>query len=78
MNPAKRDIMADLYKHGIKKMPAGEMNIGAAVEGSASSEGSAARVEMKPFTWETWDMPTYHERLKPSYYILKDAFTKYE
>ena len=64
--------MADLYKHGIKKMPAGEMNIGAAVEGSAS------RVEMKPFTWETWDMPTYHERLKPSYYILKDAFTKYE
>ena len=78
MNTARREIMADLYKHGIKKIPSGEMSIGAAVEGSASSEGSAARVEMKPFTWETWDMPTYHERLKPSYYILKDAFTKYE
>ena len=78
MNPARREIMADLYKHGIKKIPSGEMSIGAAVEGSASSEGSPARVEMKPFTWETWDMPTYHERLKPSYYILKDAFSKYE
>ncbi|MGK0699303.1 hypothetical protein ACR3I8_06960 [Priestia flexa] len=26
------------------------------------------------YTWETWQEPTYHERLKSSYYILQDTF----
>ncbi len=29
---------------------------------------------MSPYTWDNWDMPTYHERLKQSYYILKDKY----
>lgn len=71
MNPAKRDIMDNLYKSGIRKKTAGAMSIGAQTE-----SGSQATVQMQPFTWETWDLPLYHERLKPSYYILKDAFSK--
>lgn len=30
--------------------------------------------EMKLYSWKEWDTPTYHERLKPSYEILKNAF----
>jgi hypothetical protein len=34
-------------------------------------------IELSPFTWENWHLPTYHERLKQSYYIVKDAFGLY-
>lgn len=30
--------------------------------------------DMNIFSWKEWEMPTYHERLKPSYYIMRDAF----
>lgn len=29
---------------------------------------------MKFYYWNKWEVPTYHERLKPSYYILKKTF----
>ncbi|MGF7058965.1 hypothetical protein [Brassicibacter mesophilus] len=29
------------------------------------------------YSWESWDVPTYHERLKKSYYIIKDLFEKF-
>lgn len=29
---------------------------------------------MGAFNLKTWDMPTYHERLKQSYYVLKAKF----
>lgn len=29
---------------------------------------------LMPFTYESWSMPSYHERLKQSYYIIKDTF----
>ena len=31
-------------------------------------------VTLMPYTYESWSMPTYHERLKQSYYIVKDTF----
>ena len=31
-------------------------------------------IGMEYYSWEPWSVPTFHERLKPSYYILKDAF----
>lgn len=30
-----------------------------------------------PFTWNNWHMPTYHERLKQSYFIVQESFKKY-
>ncbi|GGF61956.1 hypothetical protein GCM10010912_03870 [Paenibacillus albidus] len=30
--------------------------------------------EMSRYTWETWDLPLYQERLKKSYYILQELF----
>jgi len=30
-----------------------------------------------PFTWDHWGMPTYHERLKQSYDVIKEQFKKY-
>lgn len=33
---------------------------------------------MEFYHWNEWNEPTYHERLKPSYYILKKAFDEIE
>lgn len=31
---------------------------------------------MKDYTWDNWNYPAYHERLKQSYYILKDCYAE--
>ena len=30
----------------------------------------------KPYSWKTWDEPLYRERLKKSYYVIKEYFGK--
>lgn len=73
MDPSTKSIMGDFYKNkSIKAEKAEGIYIGAGIvkNGMASNE----IIKMGYYTWSGWDMPTYHERLKPSYYILKDAF----
>lgn len=50
--------------------------IGAAVV----KEGQAYDIPigMGYYTWKTWIMPTYHERLKKSYYLLQETFKDIE
>ncbi len=38
--------------------------------------GRMTKESMKMYTWEPWDKPLYEERLKQSYYIVKEAFTR--
>lgn len=38
------------------------------------SGGQLLLNDMADFTWNTWEFPTYHERLKQSYYILQKLF----
>lgn len=30
-------------------------------------------MSLAPYTWDNWGLPTYHERLKQSYYIVQEA-----
>ncbi|MCV2232054.1 hypothetical protein [Paracholeplasma manati] len=34
-------------------------------------------MSLAPYTWDNWGLPTYHERLKQSYYIVQDTFRIY-
>ncbi|WP_246628257.1 hypothetical protein [Paenibacillus oenotherae] len=38
------------------------------------SEGQLLQKDMAEYSWNTWEVPTYHERLKQSYYILQNLF----
>lgn len=38
------------------------------------SNGILPAKDMFTYQWDKWEMPRYHERLKKSYYILKDLF----
>lgn len=41
-------------------------------------EGTLNVDHFERFEWDKWDEPTYHERLKQSYYIIQDAFGRYK
>jgi hypothetical protein len=75
MDPSSKMIMDDLHIDGIKAVKTDGIYAGV---GISNNQAMAQKISMNKYSWEPWEMPTYHERLKPSYYILQDAFNKYE
>ena len=74
MDPSTKKIMGDFYKNsGIKPQKVEGFYFGAGIVKQGINSSS---IDMNYFSWNEWDIPTYHERLKPSYYILKEAFKK--
>ena len=73
MDPSSKMIMNDLYISGIKPIKTEGIYAGLI---QLEDGKTLKNTEMKLYSWNEWDMPEYHERLKPSYYILKDAFGK--
>lgn len=71
MDPSSNMIMSDLYKDGIKPVLNDGIYLGTIIKRNNEVIEST---DMKPFKWNGWEAVEYHERLKPSYYILKKAF----
>ena len=73
-DPSEMKIHDDYYEHyGVEHIEIEEMYLGV-TDGSGKE-----RTELKPLVLEGWDgNVTYHERLKKSYYIIKDYWTKGE
>ena len=73
-NPSEMMIHDDYYIHyGVEYIHIDEMYIGAAFLGN--TEG---RISMSSYPLEGWGKEvTYHERLKESYYILKDYWSSH-
>jgi hypothetical protein len=72
MDPSTKMIMDDFYnKNQITPVKIPGLYIGGILtKNNAVTENS----DMEFYNWNEWNVPTYHERLKPSYYILKEAF----
>lgn len=73
MDPSTKAIMGDFYKNKAIKAENIEgiyFGVGLVKNGIADNPP----ITMKYYSWKPWDLPAYHERLKPSYYILQDAF----
>lgn len=75
MDPSEKAAMEDLYKEGIKPVAIEGFYAGLILK---KQDKSMEESDMKLYSWQKWDLPTYHERLKPSYYILKKAFKEME
>lgn len=75
MDPSTKSIMGDFYKHNdIKAEKAEGLYFGATVLDEDTAPVS--KLPMNFYTWADWEVPTYHERLKSSYPIVKDAFDR--
>jgi len=75
MDPSKGKIMDDFNSTGsIKAEDMSKFYFGAEV--LKNNVPSSKLIPMSPYKWKTWILPEYHERLKASYYIMKDAFLK--
>lgn len=72
MDPSTRVIINDFYKNnGIKGESSEGFYFGAGIK--KANEGIEIK-NMGLYKWSTWEKPTYHERLKESYYIIQEVF----
>ncbi len=70
MDPSQKQVVGDLSKETDNITPESVDGIRLGVV----REGYDGTVLMSLFTWEDWEMPVFHERLKESYAILRDYF----
>jgi len=76
--------MGDVYANGIEANAfIDQIHIGALyvdkkekITDSFPSMENNVLEEMQGYKWENWDIPVYEERLKQSYYLVKDLFSK--
>ena len=73
MDPSTKIVMGDFYKNAsIKGQKTEGFYFGAKIIKDSLYDNN--EIEMGYYSWDPWTVPTFHERLKPSYYTLKDAF----
>ena len=73
-DPSSKMIMDNLYKNGIQPIKTNGFYIGGILlDGNKKVIDST---DMNIYSWQEWENPSYHERLKPSYYTMKDALEK--
>ncbi|WEK54065.1 MAG: family 2 glycosyl transferase [Candidatus Cohnella colombiensis] len=76
MDPSQKYVINDMFSQGkITPLQVNGFNVGIArIKGGLAKSEQEQTVSMSEYHWEAWDIPTFHERLKPSYYILKNGF----
>jgi hypothetical protein len=71
MDPSHKIIIDDMHSRGrISPLKIDSLSFGLVKidsEGKMNSNTAA----MSEYTWNSWELPSFHERLKPSYYILQ-------
>lgn len=73
MDPSAKMIMDDFYIDGIKPIKTNGFYTEIIY---MKDENIKNKGEIGFYSWNEWETPVYHERLKQSYYILKDAFKR--
>ena len=87
-DPSTNEIMGDIYQNGLesrKNIDGFNVAIAAYELNDHKSFDSFPRLkknkilkkDMYNYKWDEWNDPIVKERLKDSYYILKDVFSKY-
>lgn len=74
MDPSTKAVMEDF--HQSKEFSSQNVEgfyLGAGIIGKVQIDEA---IGMSFYSWKEWEQPTFHERLKPSYYILQKAFEK--
>ena len=71
-DPSSKMMLSDFYRNrAFEHEPIEGLFIGVSY---VNDPGDPTHIDMASTTWEGWDFPTWHERLKQSYAIVKEAF----
>ncbi|CEP90171.1 Uncharacterised protein [[Clostridium] sordellii] len=74
MDPSTKQIADDFYENfKTKPMKINDINVGVTIK---ENEKLITRIKSTPYKLNGWSVPKYHERLKKSYYILKEELSK--
>ncbi|MDF2903106.1 MAG: hypothetical protein K0S25_744 [Bacillus sp. (in: firmicutes)] len=82
-DPSQRLIMSDFWKNGIvgeQKTDGVKISVLATEKDQTIASfpevvnGQMNGADSYLFQWKEWEQPNYHERLKASYYIMKEAY----
>lgn len=74
MDPSTKTVMGDLHQtQQLTHHRVDQFYFGA---GILKANQATGLIEMNPYAWEEWEQPTFHERLKLSYFILQKAFER--
>ncbi|CEO20873.1 hypothetical protein [Paraclostridium sordellii] len=74
MDPSTQQIADDFYENfKTKPMKINDINVGVTIK---ENEKVITRIKRTPYKLNGWSVPKYHERLKKSYYILKEELSK--
>lgn len=83
-DPSQHEFIGNIAEEGLEaKITANHIKAGVIMKNGKETVDSFPAVsdnrldEMKEFTWEKWDLPESKERVKQSYDILKETFSKY-
>ncbi|WP_251032626.1 hypothetical protein [Mesobacillus foraminis] len=86
-DPSTKEILGDVWKGGLEKS---KQATGITVSLAVTEHGKltttlpkmdGGEVKMEDaylYKWKEWEEPLFHERLKQSYYLLKDTFEEQE
>lgn len=85
-DPSTKEILGDIYEDGLEaRMNIDEISFAAISikKGEESTsvntqEGLIRKSELHSYTWNEWTEPVILERLKKSYPIIKELFSRYE
>ncbi|MGV3465583.1 MAG: hypothetical protein ACO1OT_09855, partial [Heyndrickxia sp.] len=85
-DPSQKEFTGDIVKNGEKASTfIDKINIGAlyfddkgSLKDTFPSISKGNLLTMEGYTWRNWNKPKYTERLKQSYYIVKDLYSKYQ
>lgn len=73
-DPSTKSIIDDFYKtFSFDSKKIDYINVGVTIK---NNNGESSRIDSKKFNLTSWVKPKYHERLKESYYMLKEEFNK--
>ena len=72
MDPSSKQVIGDLIECEGEIKPAGSDGVRLGIV----KEGNTNPVVMELYSWDNWEIPEVHERLKASYSILKDYFSE--
>lgn len=68
MDPSSKKVIGDMYKNnGITPQDVMAFRLGVVPSGGKQAL-------LGEYAWQKWDKPSYHERLKKSYYIVQNTF----